>query len=229
MRYFWSLLTFLLFSVCVYAQGLYMPRDVKKAFKKESRTLNGRPGKNYWQNTSRYDISITATPPDRTIKGSETITYFNNSPDTLQTVVIKLFLNIHKAGAPRDGGASPDYLTKGVMIDGFSINGQSRPWQNSPNQFTTARVRLNKALLPKDSLRLSFDWHYEISLESGREGMIDSTTYFLAYFYPRVAVYDDYAGWDVMNFVDSKEFYSDFNDYTVTVNVPKNYIVWGTG
>ena len=59
--------------------------------------------------------------------------------------------------------------------------------------------------------------------------MIDSTTFFLAYFYPRVAVYDDYNGWDRMNFMDSHEFYNDFNDYTVTINVPKNYIVWGTG
>jgi hypothetical protein len=32
-----------------------------------------------------------------------------------------------------------------------------------------------------------------------------------------------------MSFTDGKEFYSDFNDYTVTVNVPKNYLVWGTG
>jgi len=59
--------------------------------------------------------------------------------------------------------------------------------------------------------------------------MIDSTTFFLAYFYPRVAVYDDYNGWDKMNFMDSHEFYSDFNDYDVTIHVPKNYIVWGTG
>ena len=59
--------------------------------------------------------------------------------------------------------------------------------------------------------------------------MIDSTTYFLAYFYPRVAVYDDYNGWDRINFMDNHEFYSDFNDYTVTLNVPKNYVVWGTG
>jgi hypothetical protein len=54
-------------------------------------------------------------------------------------------------------------------------------------------------------------------------------TYFLAYFYPRVAVLDDYNVWDRMNFMDSHEFYSDFNDYFVTVNVPKNYVVWGTG
>src|SRR5436190_3814641 len=68
-----------------------------------------------------------------------------------------------------------------------------------------------------------------MSLQSCREGMIDSTTYFLAYFYPRVAVYDDYNGWDRMPSMDDHEFYSDFNDYDVTINVPKNYIVWGTG
>jgi hypothetical protein len=59
--------------------------------------------------------------------------------------------------------------------------------------------------------------------------MIDSTTFFLAYFYPRVSVYDDYEGWDRTAFLEDHEFYSDFNDYTVTLNVPKNYIVWGTG
>ena len=59
--------------------------------------------------------------------------------------------------------------------------------------------------------------------------MIDSTTYFLAYFYPRIAVYDDISGWDVMEFTDAQEFYNDFNDYNLTINVPKNYIVWSTG
>jgi hypothetical protein len=206
-----------------------MPRDVKKAFDKGTRTKNGMPGKNYWQNHANYDITVWALPPDRTIKGTEAITYFNNSPDTIRNLVIKLFLNIHKPGAPRDGGASPDYLTSGIHIDGFSINGQKRPWRDNPYLFTWTNIGLPTALLPRDSVKLSFDWHYEISLESGREGMIDSTSWFLAYFYPRVAVYDDYAGWDRMNFVDSKEFYSDFNNYTVTVNVPKNYIVWGTG
>ena len=59
--------------------------------------------------------------------------------------------------------------------------------------------------------------------------MIDSTTFYLAYFYPRVAVYDDYNGWDTLPFFDAQEFYNDFNDYTLNVTVPKNYIVWATG
>lgn len=212
-----------------YAQSLYMPRDVKAAFKNETRSPDGKPGKNYWQNYGRYNITITAMPPDRNIKGSETIMYVNNSPDTLRNPVIKLFLNIHKPGAPRNFGAGADYLTDGVQIDKVSVNDQPFPWRSNPNAFTWQPMRLPKPLAPHDSVQLSFDWHYEISLQSNREGMIDSTTYFLAYFYPRVAVFDDVSGWDRMNFMDSHEFYSDFNDYTVTINAPKNYIVWGTG
>jgi hypothetical protein len=83
--------------------------------------------------------------------------------------------------------------------------------------------------MPHDSVRLGFDWHYDVSREAGREGAIDSTTFFLAYAYPRVSVYDDYNGWDTANFDDAREFYSDFNDYDVTVKVPANFVVWGTG
>jgi len=171
-----------------YAQDLYMPRNVKQVYKKETRSMDGLPGKNYWQNYGRYNITITAMPPDRMIKGSETITYFNNSPDTLQGPIIKLFLNIHKPGAPRERGVTADYLNSGLIIDACKADGKSLAIGN--DVFTNLMLRLSKPLLPHDSVQLSFDWHYEISLQSNREGMIDSTTYFLAYFYPRVAVYD---------------------------------------
>src|SRR5215469_12985680 len=216
-------------SLSTRAQTLYMPRGVKQAYKNGTRSMDGKPGKDYWQNHARYIINMTAMPPDRNIKGTETIDYFNNSPDTLRNPNIKLFLNIHKPGAPREAGAIPDYLTSGVHIDECKVNGQTIQFRTDPYVFTNVSIRLPQPLLPHDSAQFSFTWHYEISLKSGREGMIDSTTYFLAYFYPRIAVYDDYNGWDRMPFVESHEFYSDFNDYNVTLNVPKNYIVWGTG
>jgi len=211
------------------SQPLYMPRAVKQAFAKGTRSIDGRPGAKYWQNHGRYSITVTAAPPDRTIRGTEQIVYTNNSPDTLRRLVFKLFINIHRPGAPRDGGASDDYLTSGVHIDAFAVNGAATPWRDDPRYFTWRPVTLATPLAPHDSTRLSIDWHYEISKEAGREGMLDSTTYYLAYFYPRVAVYDDYNGWDTMSFTDAQEFYSDFNDYDVTVRVPANYIVWGTG
>ncbi len=229
-RYFLSALCIITGLSFANAQSsLYMPRDIAATYKNKTRSMDGRPGKNYWQNHGRYDITVTAMPPDRNIKATERITYFNNSPDTLRNPVIRLFLNIHKPGAPRDFGAQQDYLTSGMHIDVLTVNGQTIKWNDNPFAFTQQSFRLPKPLLPHDSVQLNFDWHYEISLQSGREGMIDSTTYFLAYFYPRVAVFDDYAGWDRMPFTDGKEFYSDFNDYKVSFNVPKNYIVWGTG
>lgn len=218
----------LMTGYCLCAQSLYMPRDIQQAYKNGTRSPDGRPGKNYWQNKGRYQIGITATPPSRTIQGTEEIVYFNNSPDTIQLPTIKLFLNIHKPGALRAGNKGPDYLTSGMHIDAFSVAGQPQQWPE-PNGFVVNRFKLPKPLLPGDSVRLSFQWHYDVSVESGREGRIDSTTFYLAYFYPRIAVYDDYAGWDRMNFTDQLEFYSDFNDYSVTINVPKDYLVWGTG
>ncbi|WPV00599.1 M1 family metallopeptidase [Mucilaginibacter sp. cycad4] len=212
--------------VQVKAQTLYMPRDIQKAFKNETRSPDGRPGKKYWQNYGRYNISITAVPQNRTVKGTEQITYVNNSPDTLKRLNMKLILNIHKPGAARFGDAGADYLTPGIQFDNFLINGEAKKMvSNSTNHL----VGLSKPLMPHDSVKLDIGWHFEISKESGREGMIDSTTCYLAYFYPRVSVYDDYNGWDRLPFLDAQEFYNDFNDYTLHVTAPKNYVVWATG
>ncbi|TWI94364.1 hypothetical protein JN11_04755 [Mucilaginibacter frigoritolerans] len=213
----------------VQAQELYMPRDIKHAYLKETRSLDGRPGKNYWENHGHYNISITTLPPDRTVKGVEQITYYNNSPDTLKRLNMKLILNIHRPGAARFSPAGDDYLTHGVQIDNFTINGAKKDWSNSHASSTNQSVSLAQPLLPHDSVKMDITWHFEVSKQSGREGMIDSTTYYLAYFYPRVSVYDDYNGWDTLPFLDAQEFYNDFNDYTLNVTVPKNYLVWATG
>jgi hypothetical protein len=210
------------------AQALYLPRDIQQAYAKGTRAPDGRPGPNYWQNRARYHITVQARPPDRNIRGRERITYFNNSPDTLRRLVIRLTQDIHQPGATRYGDASADYLTSGVAIDTVTVAGQKSALPYTGHA-TWRVLRLARPLLPHDSVQLTCAWHFPISLESGREGMIDKTTYFLAYFYPRVSVYDDYNGWDQLDFTDQQEFYNDFNDYTLHVQVPANYLVWATG
>lgn len=219
----------LLLALSASAQSLPKPPEIERAFLAGTRSENGKPGPAYWQNRARYNITVTATPPDRTIRGRENITYINNSPNELKELVLKLFLNIHKKGAPRMGVADKDYLTNGMFIDSVRVNGKPVAWVNDPNTFTIDTLLLPQPLQARDSVQLSFAWHYEISLQSNREGMIDNSTYYLAYFYPRIAVYDDYNGWDTTPFNDALEFYSDFNDYTLNVQVPKNYLVWATG
>ncbi|HKJ92349.1 MAG TPA: M1 family metallopeptidase, partial [Longimicrobiales bacterium] len=215
-------------SVPAAAQSLYMPRNIKHAVANGTRTLDGRPGARYWQNHGRYTMTITVMPPDRRVSGTEHITYVNESPDTLPGVVIRLFQNYHEPGAPRDGGTTKAFLTSGEHIDAFAVNGKPQAFPDNPRYFTWVPVRLPAPLAPHDSVRLSFTWHYDVSERAGREGAIDSTTYFLAYFYPRVSVYDDANGWDTMDH-SGHEFYSDFNDYDVSIQAPHGFVVWGTG
>ncbi|MBD2767514.1 M1 family metallopeptidase [Hymenobacter sp. BT664] len=210
------------------AQALYLPRDIQQAYAKGTRAPDGRPGPNYWQNRARYHITMQVLPPNRNIRGRERISYFNNSPDTLRRLVIRLTPNIHQPGATRYTDASADYLTSGVEIDTLTVAGQKSALPYAGHA-TWRVLPLPRPLLPHDSVQLTCAWHFPISLESGREGMIDKTTYFLAYFYPRVAVYDDYNGWDRLDFTDQQEFYNDFNDYTLHVQAPANYLVWATG
>ena len=210
------------------AQQLYMPRNVTKAVENGTRTMDGNPGKNYWQNEGKYDIKVMVTPETKIVSGAEKIVYSNNSPDTLRMIAIRFVNNFHKPLAPRGGYTGPDMITSGLDIHSFSIDNDVYQI-NSKNWETVAAVRLKKPILPHSSVSLDISWSYPLSKQSGREGQIDSTTFFVAYSYPRVSVYDDYNGWDMIPHTGRQEFYNDFNDYSLSVKVPKDYVVWATG
>ncbi len=58
------------------------------------RNASGAPGKDYWQQRADYYISIEINDENQTITGSETITYYNQSPDDLKYLWIQLDQNI---------------------------------------------------------------------------------------------------------------------------------------
>ncbi len=209
-------------------QNLFIPRDVQAAYKNGTRSMDGKPGKNYFQNFGRYDISIKVSPPNKNIQGSEKIVYYNNSADTLKNPGLKLILNQHAVGAVRSNAADLKEMTSGLHITAFKENGVTKKWKGD-NVTTFQSFQFSKPLIPHDSVTLEFEWNFDLSVEHGREGIIDSTTFFIAYFYPRLAVFDDINHWDNMVFNGSQEFYNDFNDYTLNVSVPKNFVVWSTG
>lgn len=197
------------------AQTLTMPAGIQKTYTNGTRSLNGKPGKKYWQNHGRYTISITVMPPDSTIKGTEEIVYFNNSPDTLKSLNMKLIMNFRRGSV--------------IKMDEVKIQGSKVAWDNTKVPSTNQMVDLPTPLLPHDSVKLNITWHYNLLHRPARDGIIDSTSFYIAYFYPRVSVYDDYKGWDTQPHFGSLEFYNDFNDYTVNVTVPTNFMVWATG
>ena len=226
-----NILLFLLWlvtSLPLIAQKLYVPRNVSAAINKGSRTENGLPGQNYWQNQGKYDLNIQLDPKTGTIRGEEKITYTNNSPDTLDKLVFNFVNNVHKQGVFRNTIPDEDFITQGLhiselIIDGESYNIDGKEWG------TVAAIQLKKAVNPKREVYVLLHWDYPLSKKSDREGRIDSTTFFVAYAYPRIAVYDDYNGWDMLQHNGQVEFYNDFNDYDLKVSVPNNYVVWATG
>jgi hypothetical protein len=228
MKYAIASFALLIATASAAQQPLFMPKNIQQAYAAGTRSADGAPGKAYWQNKGRYNIAVQVAPPQKTITGTETIVYTNNSPTTLNRLTIKLIQNIHRPGASRMGAASAEYLTSGTHIDRYTENGVEKPVR-ATTQRTFMDIPLTKKLAPGDSVTVTFNWHYDVSNESGREGRLDTTSFFLAYFYPRIAVYDDTHGWDRMDFVEAQEFYNDFNDYEVAVTVPANYLVWGTG
>ena len=207
------------------AQTLTLPAGIQKAYDNGTRSPDGRPGPHYWQNHGRYDIALTVMPPDNVIRGVEHIVYTNNSPDVLNSLNMKLIQNVRRVG----GRAGFSDTSAGIRVDEISIRGARVPWDNDSAVTTNQMVPLATPLQPHDSLTLDITWHFNLSRHAGREGVIDPTSFYLAYFYPRVAVYDDYKGWDTQPHTGSLEFYNDFNDYAFSVTVPSGFVVWATG
>lgn len=220
------------------AEPLLVPRFVRKAYQNHCRSLDGKPGSAYWQNKAVHQMKIRVEPPNRQVSASEHITYFNNSPDSLSTIVFRLYLNAHRPEAIREQLKPREFLTSGISIDDFQIDGAPALWDDPGNPNASSNVpgstihviSLAKPMPPHSSMKFSLRWHYDIAEASGwKEGRIDNSTFYLAYFFPRVSVYNDTSGWDTLPFSLGREFSNDFADFTYEVEVPKNFVCWGTG
>ncbi|MGE8340731.1 MAG: M1 family metallopeptidase [Flavobacterium sp.] len=223
-----ALIAFVLFAQDTIAQELYMPRNIKKAYENGTRSKDGKPGANYWQNRGKYNMEISVDPKTRLVSGTETIIYENNSKDTLRNLVIRFVNNLHKPSSPRGGEVSNDFLSDGLTITSLKVENEVYK-EDAKNWGTVGNIKLQKPILPNSKTIINIQWNYPLSKESGREGQIDETTFFVAYSYPRVSVFDDYNGWDRLPHTDRQEFYNDFNDYVFSVKAPKNYVVYATG
>jgi hypothetical protein len=213
---------------------IFVPREVRSAYDQGTRSEDGNPGPNYWQNGADYEMHIRFDPVSGELIGSETITYRNESPDSLRSLVLKLMPNLFKRGSARDGAIAPEDAGAGVTLTAVTLNGESlnpAPGGDRVNHFMNGNiVAIRGPVAPGSTTTLSIDWHQMVNRGShGRSGGVDSTSWFNAYFFPRIAVRDDIDGWDSSPHLGTAEFYNDFGDFDVTIEVPQDYVVWATG
>jgi hypothetical protein len=219
----------------------------------EYRTASGAPGTKYWQQRADYDIKATLDEKNLMLHGSETITYFNNSPDVLTYIWLQLDENEHSttknAGYP-DGssmgrGMSPamiDNLEEAKSDNGLGVNilkitdllGAKLKYTVNK---TMMRVELPTALKPGQKFAFKVDWNYKITdrlTVAGRGGFEffpeDGNHLFtMAQWYPRLAVYSDFQGWQHHQFTGRGEFALTFGNYKVAITVPSDHVVMATG
>jgi len=210
------------------------------------RSASGMPGPLYWQQKADYDIRASLDTATHTIHGEETITYHNNSPDTLRYLWLQLDMN---NGAPttRFAPLNPfarqePGVTLGATIERLNAvhapparRGRAAgPATTAPLAYrvnsTMMRVDLDQPLPPHGVATLDLAWHHQIPRQ-GRTGRQQEPTgwlYDVAQWYPRMAVYDDVRGWNTDQYI-SAEFYLEYGDFDVALTLPAGYTVTATG
>ena len=215
------------------------------------RTASGAPGPAYYQQQADYKMNIELDDKNKKLYGSETITYYNNAPEPLEYLWVQLDQNVRAADSKTplvesqrmDPALAPDKFAKRFMEEpfqgGFHIeyvkDKSGKDISYTINQ-TMMRINLDKPLQSKQKVTFSIKWWYNINnyqVDGGRSGYEQfedgNRLYVIAQFYPRMAVYSDVEGWQNMQFWGRGEFALTFGNFDVSITVPADHIMEGTG
>lgn len=218
----------------------------------EYRTGSGSPGPSYWQQQADYVITAELNDETQSITGSETITYFNNSPDVLTYLWLQLDQNLFdkesNTGKTKTNSVRDSITTKEIAgsLDLYDFDGgykiKSVKDANGSAlkhliNATMMRIDLPAPLKQGDKFSFMIDWSYNINdrmSKGGRSGYEyfpedKNFIYTIAQWFPRMCVYDDYEGWQNKQFLGRSEFTTVFGNYKVRVTLPADHIVAATG
>lgn len=202
---------------------------------------NRKPDAAYWQQDVHYTINAVIDDQKDEIAGEETLVYYNNSPDQLQTVYFHLYQNAFQPGSyahalnevNKESTVFGKYEAKkmGTILDAFIINGEKAEYTIDN---TILIARLKTPLMPNSSI--TFQIRFRTYWDNGSmrrrfktfkpDGL--NKHYDGVHWYPRICVYDRKFGWETDQHL-GKEFYGDFGVYDVRLTFPSQYIVEATG
>ena len=216
------------------------------------RTASGAPGLKYTQQKVDYTMDIILDDENTRIYGNETITYHNNSDDSLAYLWVQLDQNMRAADSK-----TPDIQSSSIpnstsekrfnksYIDapfdgGFKIesvlNMNDTDLSHTINQ-TMMRINLAQPLASGEKFQFKIKWWYNINnhrTDGGRSGYEHfaadgNNNYVIAQFYPRMCVYDNVEGWQNDQFWGRSEFALEFGDFTVNITTPEDHMLGATG
>jgi hypothetical protein len=219
----------------------------------EYRTASGAPGPKYWQQRCDYDIKASLDEANLRLKGSETVTYFNNSPNELTFIWLQLDENEHsstKNAGYQNSSRLPERGASVAQLDnmaqkgdnGFGVNitkltdATGRTLKYTVNK-TMMRVELPAPVKAGQKFVFNCEWNYKIPdrLTLGGRGGYEffpedgNYLFTMTQWYPRLCVYSDFQGWQNHQFTGRGEFALTFGNFKVAMTVPADHVVGATG
>ncbi|HVS94181.1 MAG TPA: M1 family metallopeptidase [Mucilaginibacter sp.] len=211
----------------------------------DTRSADGQPGPNYWQNRADYLIhaKLTEGQQDTTITGEVTINYTNNSPDKLDHLWLQLDQNLFKpdsrgAATVPIGGDRFDvrgFSRGGYHIGTVTVTYMGKTYKVNP-VITDARmqVRLKTPMGAKgQKIQVKVNYWFSIPFygadRMGRKKFEQGYVYEIAQWYPRMCVYDDVEGWNTLPYMGLGEFYCEYGNFDYYITAPASMTVVGSG
>jgi Peptidase family M1 domain len=204
----------------------------ERAVAQGTRTRTGVPGPKYWQQWADYRLEAELNPVSKRLTGKGKITYYNRSPDTLPVVYVQLLQNIFAPGARHN--TNVPWSVEGIDLSTVAAQGQTlaRADGEAPGyqvNGTIMRIRLPQPIPPGSSADFEFGWKLRVPPDGAPRGGQDGEVYYLSYWYPQMAVYDDVNGWQTDQYYGTAEFYMGYGNYDVSLTVPAGWLVDATG
>ncbi|WP_445666327.1 M1 family metallopeptidase [Fodinibius sp. AD559] len=221
-------------------QEAFLPYETGQST--QYRSASGEPGEAYWQNEADYTIDTQLYPDEHKIETSITIDYTNNSPQSLKFLWLQLDQDLfeeHSWGAkltPLGGGrfGNPGF-EGGIEINKVRILHNGETYEPKTHTVdTNLKLNLREAIKAEGGeIQISIDYSFKVPEEgSDRLGRLDTKNgiiYEIAQWYPRMAVYDDIKGWNVMPYLGAGEFYMEYGTFNYSITAPAKYVVVASG
>jgi hypothetical protein len=203
-----------------------------------ARSAAGVPGPGYWQNSADYKIAVSLDDVANKITGDVEITYKNNSPDKLPFLWLQLdqnSFNTQSRGGkttPISGGRFGNLAFEGgYKIESVTIDGKPANFivEDTRMQIRLASPLAEKVGTAKIKIAYSFTSPENASDRMGIQQTKNGAIYTVAQWFPRVCVYDDIEGWNVLPYLGAGEFYLEYGNFEYSINAPASHIVVGSG
>ncbi len=200
-----------------------------------TRDSTGAPGQRYFQQSVDYTIDATVDPSSNQLRGSEKIVIHNTTPDTLTSVVVRLYQNYFTPTVERTDYVTD--ITDGITIERLSVNGTPIALADRRAYAVNQRIAIVKTpapILPGADATIETGWHFTVpnvdTLARGeRMGRFGNYLYQIAQWYPQIAMYDDMRGWDLDQYLGYAEFYNQFGRFDVRITAPAGWLLGATG